>query len=67
MEIAGASSVSQSHVHTRQTFRAEVVSKTLDTMNQNQHQYRTENTYAFQKDVLSPHYTGKGTLLDALL
>lgn len=48
----------------RQVFGAAVVSKTLDYMNQNQHQHKTNNSYEFQKDVLMPVYTGKGTLMD---
>lgn len=52
----------------RETFGAAVVTKTLDTMNANtnRHQNRTQNSYSFQKDVLMPTYTGRGTILDDL-
>ncbi len=51
----------------RQTFGAMVVSKTLDTMNrwQQQHRGMGSSLYDFQKDVLMPVYTGRGTLLDS--
>ncbi|MBP9944704.1 MAG: hypothetical protein KBF11_09155, partial [Desulfomicrobium sp.] len=52
----------------KETFGAAVVTKTLDTMNANahRHQNRTQDSYSFQKDVLMPTYTGRGTLLDDL-
>jgi hypothetical protein len=53
-----------SQVWDRQTFGPAVVSKTLDYMNKNQHRNQTNNSYEFQKDVLMPVYTGKGTLMD---
>lgn len=53
----------------KETFGAAVVTKTLDTMNANthRHQNRTEDSYSFQKDVLMPAYTGRGTLLDDMV
>ena len=61
-------SASNAQPFDKETFGAAVVTKTLDTMNANthRHQNRNQDSYSFQKDVLMPTYTGRGTILDDL-
>jgi hypothetical protein len=49
----------------RQTFGAMVVSKTLDTLNAQRTGQGGSSLYDFQKDVLLPVYTGRGTIMDS--
>ena len=52
----------------RQVFGAQVVTKTLDTMNQNQSMSGGTNAdYDFQTSVLGAAYTGKGTMVDMMV
>ncbi len=63
METQATSDLGSSQA--RQIFGAQVVSKTLDYMNQNQH--GTNKDYDFQTSVLGAAYTGKGTLMDDMI
>jgi len=49
----------------KQDLGAELISKTLDTMNQTS-KVEQNSDYQFQKDVLSAAVTGKGTILDII-
>lgn len=48
----------------KETFGAQVVSKTLDVMNSGN--AASASDYQFQKDVLNAAYTGQGTIIDEL-
>jgi len=51
----------------KQMFGAEVVSKTLDYMNQNQNGYSFGGAdYDFQKSVLGPAYSGTGAIMNIM-
>ncbi|WP_232034855.1 hypothetical protein [Desulfovibrio ferrophilus] len=50
----------------KETFGAQVVTKTLDYMNSSPSSGSTSANYDFQKSVLSAVYTGTGTLLDSV-
>lgn len=53
----------------KQTFGAQVVSKTLDYMNQNQHQNSYGGdaaSYDFQKSVLGAAYSGVGAIMNIM-
>jgi hypothetical protein len=65
METQSTSGLGSSQASDRQIFGAQVVSKTLDYMNQNQH--GTNKDYDFQTSVLGAAYTGKGTLMDDMI
>mgnify|MGYP000855927705 CR=1 FL=1 len=52
----------------RQVFGAQVVAKTLDTMNQKQTVGGAASAdYDFQTTVLGAAYAGKGTMLDTMI
>ncbi len=68
MAISGTSSMSaMTQAMQKQTFGAQVVTKTLDYLNNNGTSYNAGNsmsqTYDFAKNVLGA-YTGKGTIAD---
>jgi len=64
--IGGMSSASTfSLAADKETFGAQVVTKTLDYMNSNPSSGSTSADYDFQKSVLSAVYTGTGTILDS--
>ncbi len=46
------------------TFGAQLVTQTLDTMNQDPFGSGSNNSYQFQKDVLSAAYSGAGALVN---
>ena len=50
----------------KETFGAQVVSKTLDYMNEDS-SGSTDSDYDFQKRVLEGAFTGKGTIMDTLI
>lgn len=64
---AGMQGMSQSM--DKQMFGAQVVSKTLDYMNQNQHQNSCGGdaaSYDFQKSVLGAAYSGIGAIMNVM-
>ncbi|WP_027180080.1 hypothetical protein [Maridesulfovibrio bastinii] len=66
MEITGIdSSVSTTTASDKQTFGAQVVTKTLDYMNSDSgNSGSTNSDYDFQKSVLGSHYSGLGAIAD---
>jgi hypothetical protein len=69
MSIESIQSASASYVAetmTAETFAADVVTKTLDTLNAKDESSSSKTDYTFQRDVLDAVYTGRGTILDDL-
>jgi hypothetical protein len=66
LDYMNGGSSSNAQPFDRETFGAAVVTKTLDTMNANTHRHQNQDLYSFQQDVLTPTYTGRGTILDDL-
>ena len=57
-----------SGISDRQVFGAQVVSATLDTMNQHGgSSSHNDSSYDFQTSVLGAAYTGRGTMLDTYI
>ncbi|WP_028575088.1 hypothetical protein [Desulfonatronovibrio hydrogenovorans] len=69
MEIQSDSGMAQaSQAMTRETFGAQVVTKTLDYMNTSNHfSGSTDADYDFQQKVLSAAFADQGTLINKLV
>ena len=68
MDISATdSAVRAADTLSKQTFGAEVVSETLNVMNQNQNNAGTNPDYEFQTKVLGPAYAGSGTTIDTMV
>jgi hypothetical protein len=66
MEITATNMAAMSADTAKATFGAEVVTKTLDHMNQSQTGGLSQD-YEFQKDVLSSAYASSGKIINALV
>jgi len=68
MEDATGSVAALAMTSDRQVFGAQVVAKTLDTMNRNQNMSGAPDAdYDFQTKVLGAAYAGKGTAVDFMV
>lgn len=66
MEITATSTAAMSADSAKATFGAEVVTKTLDYMNQSQTGGMSQD-YEFQKDVLSSVFASSGKIINELV
>jgi len=68
MDVSATDSVAQAaNTMAKQTFGAEVVTETLNVMNQDQNNAGTNSDFDFQTKVLGAAYSGSGTMIDMMV